>query len=168
MSDQFYREQAARRARKLWIAGGLVAFIACLGLGIFSLYYDSCSGGFDRSPEAVVRSYANAVGEGRADRAQACWERDAFFNLESGCSELCLQAVMGNEFDVSSVELGVPVPAEGGRTRLPAQVSLTCQANGESHTADILLDTAGRGYPWRHWHIVVSSLGGTVAEPWCR
>src|SRR3990172_6755390 len=120
MSDQYYREQAARRARQLWLAGGgggggggggpglggrgagkvwvgggAAAVVACVALGIVSLYYDSCTGGFDRSPEAVLRSFASSVSEGEAEAAQACWEREAYFDLEAGCSELCLQTVLG-------------------------------------------------------------------------
>ncbi|HEX9617062.1 MAG TPA: hypothetical protein VGA03_06565 [Anaerolineales bacterium] len=168
MSDQYYREQAARRARKLWLAGGAVAVVACVALGIVSLYYDSCTGGFDRSPEAVLRSFASSVSEGEAEAAQACWEREAYFDLEAGCSELCLQTVLGNGFEIVAVEIGQPNPAEGERARLPAQLSVACREGGETYSAEIVLDTAGRGYPWRHWHIVRSTLGGTVAEPWCR
>jgi hypothetical protein len=168
MSDQYYREQAALRARKLWLAGGAVALVGCLAFGIVSLYYDSCSGGFDRSPETVLRGYAGSVSEGKVEAAQACWDREAFFDLEAGCSQICLQSVSGNRFEVVAVEVGQVERVEGSRARLPAQLTVACLNNGESHIAEIDLNSAAREYPWRHWHIVYSTLGGTVAEPWCR
>jgi hypothetical protein len=167
MSDQFYRERAARRARRIWIAAGAALIGVCAMLGVISLIYDACTGSFDRSPEAVLRRYARAVSAGEAATAQACWEKDAYFDLEAGCSEICLQNVAGNRFEVANLEVSAASDEPEGRARLQAELTAACQATGETHTAEIILDTPARNYPWRHWRIVRSSLGGTVAEPWC-
>ena len=74
MSDAYYQQRARQRTRRLLIAGGLLALFACAVAGVVSLFYDACTGGFDRTPDAVVRSYLDAVRRGDAAVAQECWD----------------------------------------------------------------------------------------------
>jgi hypothetical protein len=74
---------------------------------------------------------------------------------------------LGNQFEITSIEYGEEITTDDGRLTLDVSVSATCLANNDYHEAEITLDTAAQNYPWRHWHIIYSTLGGTVAEPWC-
>ena len=57
MSDEYYRQRAARRGRMYWIIGGVLLALACVVAGVIRTYQDSCTGSFDRSPQAVIESY---------------------------------------------------------------------------------------------------------------
>jgi hypothetical protein len=168
MSDAYYQERAKRRTRNLLIAGACVASIACVVAGVASLFYDACTKSFDRSPRAVVLTYVEAVGRGDAAIAQECWEHEAYYDLEAGCSEICLSRTFGAQYQVLDIALGSPTVTATGRANLLATVSITCAKGGDEHTAEILLDSVGSDLPWRHWSIVRSDFGGTVAESWCK
>jgi hypothetical protein len=168
MSDAYYQERARRRTRRLLIAGSLLILFACAAAGISSLFYDACTRSFDRTPEAVVRSYLDAVRRGDARVAQECWEHETYYNLEAGCSEICLSRVLGVPFEVQEVEVGPAEPTPAGRAQRPATVTVTCADSGQAYGGEILLDSVGTELPWRHWSIIYSTVGGTVAQPWCR
>lgn len=55
----------------------------------------------------------------------------------------------------------------GGRSDEGGMVIAICSGSDEHHEAKIILDKTVQNYPWRHWHIIFSTSGGTVAEPWC-
>jgi len=167
-SDAYYRERAARRTR-LWVSLGLLAAIViCAVVGVRNLFYDACTHSFDRSPRAVVSTYVNAVGRGDAGGAQECWEHHAFYDLEAGCSEICLSRAFGGQFQVVDITLDEAYKTSDGRSNLQATVSIACIGSGETHIAEILLDGVGSNLPWKHWAIISSTFGGTVAEPWCK
>jgi hypothetical protein len=168
MSDAYYQERAARRARRLWIIGAAVVVVLCLVVGVVSLRYDACTKSFERSPRAVVSAFVEAVGRGDVAMAQECWEHDAYYELEAGCSELCLARVFGAQYEILGLSLGAPHTTPAGRANLTATVSIACAGGGEEHTAEIVLDSVGGNVPWKHWAIIHSSFGGTVAEPWCK
>jgi hypothetical protein len=168
MSDAYYEQRARRRTRVLLIIGGTVVVVACIAAAAVSLYYDACTKGFDRSPRAVVSAYVSAVQEGNAPVAQECWEHNAYYDLEAGCSDICLSRAMGAQFRVIDLVIGSPSATAAGRENLTATVSLACSAGGQEHTAEITLDSVGSNVPWKHWAIVHSTLGGTVAGPWCK
>jgi hypothetical protein len=168
MSDAYFEERARRRTRVLWIIGGTVVVLACAIAGAGSLFYDACTKSFDRLPHAVVSAYVEAVSHGNAPVAQECWEHNAYYSLDAGCSEICLSKALGSGFQVLDVALGSPSVTAAGRENLTATVSIACGSNGPQYTGEITLDSVGSHLPWRHWAIVRSTLGGTVAEPWCK
>ncbi|HSJ53893.1 MAG TPA: hypothetical protein VLC52_09110 [Anaerolineae bacterium] len=168
MSDAYYQERARQRTRRLLMGGGLLALVACAVAGVASLFYDACTGGFDRAPDSIVRRYLDAVRGGDARVAQECWEHDSYYELETGCSEVCLARVLGAPFEVQDVSVGPAQPTQEGRSQRVVTVNVSCTGSGETHSGEILLDSVGRDVPWRHWSIVSSTVGGSVAQPWCR
>jgi hypothetical protein len=168
MSDSFYQARARRRARILWIVGAVAIIAILVVVVIWSLYRDSCTRSFDRSPTAVISSFLEAVGQGEVPAAQGCWEHDAYYELEAGCSEICLSKVYGAQFEIFDIVPGEPYITPEGRANLEATVTIACTEGGDAHTAEILLDSVGSDLPWKHWTIIHSTFGGTIVEPWCK
>ncbi len=168
MSDAYYQAQARRRTRLLATAAAIVVVILLILFGIWTLFHDACTGSFDRSPAAVVSSFLGAVRVGNVPAAQECWEHFAYFDLEAGCSEVCLSKVYGAQFDVGEITLSEPSTTPEGRANLQAAVAIACAEGGEAYTAEILLDSVSSNVPWKHWQIVQSSFGGSVVDPWCK
>ena len=168
MSDAYYQERAKRRTRYMVIAGALVVIVACAAFGVVSVYYDACTKSFNRSPAAVVSAFVGAVGRGDAPLAQECWEHETFYDLEAGCSEICLSKVVGASYEVVEVTLDDMHITPDGRANVRASVSITCTEGREAHTGEILLDSVGANVPWKHWAIIHSTFGGSFAEPWCK
>jgi hypothetical protein len=168
MSDAYYQERARRRARVLVIVGALAVVVVCAVVGVGSLFYDACTKGFDRSPRAVVSAYVEAVKRGDGQVAQECWERNRYFDLETGCSEICLARVFGAQYQVMDLAVGSPSTTPEGRANLVVTASIACAEGGQGYTAEIVLDGVKSDLPWKHWAIVHSTFGGTVAEPWCK
>jgi hypothetical protein len=168
MSDSYYQERARRRTRILLIVGAVAVVVVLIGAVIWSLYQDSCTGSFDRSPTAVVSTFLEAVGQGEAFTAQGCWEHDAYYELEAGCSEICLSRVYGAQYEIVDIAPGDPYTTPEGRANIKTTVTIACTEGGETHTAEVLLDSVGSDLPWKHWTIVHSTFGGTVVEPWCK
>lgn len=168
MSDAYYQERARRRTRRLVVAIALVSLVGCLVAGVLALFYDACTRSLDRSPQAVVQAYVEAVRNGNARQAQECWEHEAYYDLEAGCSEVCLSRFYGASFEVRDIALGAPYTSPGGRANIEASLSLACSGSDEAHNAEILLDSVGTGLPWRHWAIIRSELGGTAVSAWCQ
>ncbi|MFZ5917194.1 MAG: hypothetical protein ACOYZ7_09695 [Chloroflexota bacterium] len=168
MSDAYYRERAARRARIFWIAAGLVALVVLTVLGVRALFYDACTRSFERSPRAIVETFVQAVGNGQAFVAQECWEHQAYYDLAAGCSQICLDRFYGTGYRVLEVVLETPQITSQGRANLTASVSIVCEQGGQTHTGELWLDSVGADLPWKHWAIVRSTFGGSVAQPWCK
>lgn len=168
MSDAYYRERAARRTRTLLIIGALVTVAICAVLGVVGLFRDACTRGFDRSPHSVVSTFVDAVRRADVPVAQECWQHHVYYDLEAGCSEICLSRVFGAQYQVVDVTIGSPHTTPDGRANLKASVSIICDDSGQEHTAEITLDSVRGNVPWRHWEIIHSTFGGTVAEPWCK
>jgi len=168
MSDEYYRQQAARRGRMLWLIAGAILVVTCAVFGTVRAYQDSCTDSFDRSPQAVIESYVQAVNHGDTSIVTNCWQHDLFLKTDTGCSEICLSKVYGSQFEVIDVEYSEAIPTEDGRLNMNTQVTVACQDSEQQYSANITLDTVSQNYPWKHWHIVYSTLGGTVADPWCK
>ena len=167
MSDTYYRERAARRARLWGIVGGLVVLTILVALGVRSLYYDPCTRGFDRAPEAVASAYVAALTRGDAAGAQSCWQHQAYYDLAAGCSEMCLSRLGKAGFVVESVAPGSVTVTDAGRARLTVAVSVLCEESGARASGELVLDSIRANVPWKHWMIVSSTVGGTVAQAWC-
>jgi hypothetical protein len=168
MSDTFYREQAARRARLLTLIGVIVATIACAAFSLFSVFRDTCTGSFDRSPEAVIRSFVEAVRSRDVSKLTSCWQHQAYLELESGCSEVCLSRILGTQFQLVDMQLSEPTTNTEGRAQVLAQVTISCPGSEMQHIGEVTLDSIASDVPWRHWKIVHSTFGGPLSAPWCQ
>jgi hypothetical protein len=168
MSDAYFQERARRRTRLLLVAGA-VAVLAVLVVAVYwTLFHDACTGSFDRAPRSVISTYLEAVARGDVLKAQECWEHESYYDLEAGCSEICLSKVYGAQFETADIVLDEPRTTPEGRANMEATVSIACSTDGMAHTASIVLDSVGSDLPWKHWTIVRSSFGGSVVEPWCK
>lgn len=141
----------------------IIAFVVILGL-----FQDDCTKGLDRSAEGVVTSYLDAVSSGDVVSAQACWQRDAYYEANSGCSQACLVKVYESRFELAELHFGEPASKSSGEQQLRAEIEVLCTESGATHKGDIILDMVAQDCPWRHWEIIYSTIGGTVANPWCR
>ncbi len=168
MSDTYYRERAARRTRIIWLVVGAIISVLCIGFSINRIFWDECTQSFDRSPEAVVRSFVEAVAAGNAEQPRRCWWDEAYFDLESGCSEICIERLLGTPFDVEDIQAGEQNLTEANRAHREMAVTISCGPGGEQHSAVILLDSIRQNVPWQHWKILQSDFGGLLAEPWCQ
>jgi hypothetical protein len=168
VSEEFHLGRASQSGRAAWIIAGLVIAFVIAFVVILGLFQDSCTQGFDRSPEAVVTSYLEAVSSGDVTLAQVCWQRDAYSDSGSGCSQACLVRVFGSRFELAELQLGEPAGTAGGGQQLEASIEIVCTESGATHKGEVALDAVAQGYPWKHWKIVHSTIGGTVAEPWCQ
>lgn len=162
MSDRTFTEQAARRRRLILLAVFPVLLAICGFLAVRNTFYDRCTLSFNRSEQAVIESYLAALSAGQLEGAQNCWQRDAYYDLSTGCSEICLQRVSGVALLFEGVEF---TPAGEG---LQAAVKVRCLTGGDSQTAAVTLAAQGGSAPWRHWRIIRSDLGGSASQPWCR
>jgi len=98
-----------------------------------------------------------------------CWQHNAYYDLESGCSEICLSRILGTPYKVKDMQIGkVTIAGESRANIISVQVSVACQGDSETRTGEIILDTVSVHVPWRHWKIIHSSFGGPLAEPWCQ
>jgi hypothetical protein len=88
MADRVYVERARRQRSRLILLGLLLLLVACAVFAVRNSFYDLCTGSFDRDPRAVVDSYLQAIINGDPVRAQDCWDHNAFFDLNAGCSEV--------------------------------------------------------------------------------
>jgi hypothetical protein len=168
MSDEYYAQRAARRTRIALVLGGAVVLVLLALLGVRSLFYDSCTHSFDRSPRAVVQAFTDGVARGDTPAIQGCWEHYAYFDVGTGCSEICLSKVAGAPVQVTQVSLGEVSTTPEGRANLPVTVTIACADGSATHSGEVVLDSVRGQVPWKHWAIVRSSFGGTVAEPWCK
>lgn len=78
MSDEYYRQRAASRTRMIWLVIGLVAAAGCLYLSITRIFWDECTGSFQRSPQAVAESYLQAIQDSDQQQPRRCWVDSAF------------------------------------------------------------------------------------------
>lgn len=168
MTDEFYRQQAARRGRMYWLIAGVLLVMACGVFGAYRAYHDSCTGSFDRSKESVIQSYTLAVIQGNESVVANCWQHDPFLETNTGCSEICVSKVYGSQFDLIEIDYGEAYSSPDGRLNMDVELTAVCVDSDQEYSAEIILDTVEQNYPWKHWHIVYSSLGGTVTEPWCK
>jgi hypothetical protein len=167
MSDEFYRQQAARRARRIWLGAGVLAVIACGLFGLFNLFFDSCTRSFERDPQAVVRQYAASISAGEEGRARDCWQHDPYYDQQAGCSQACLANLFGKPFAITGLTLQDVRQTQDGKLNLPVRVEVQCTQTGEEQSAEIILETIAQKAPWKHWQIISSTLGGKLIDPWC-
>lgn len=168
MSDEYYRQQAARRTRLIWLVVGLVVAVGCVYLSITRIFWDECTQSFQRSPRAITESYLQAIQDGNPQQPRRCWVDQAYFDLESGCSEICIERVLGTDFQVNTIEISEIELTADGRARRQVQVTVTCPENEQQHTGELTLDSIRQNVPWQHWKIIYSTVGGPLSQPWCQ
>jgi len=167
MSDTYYRERAARRNRIIILVAVLVVMVICAYFGVVALFRDSCTTSFDRQPEDVIRSYISYITTGDRDGVINCWEHKTYYELDAGCSDICVTRILGTDFQIKDISLNDPVTTEDGRANMTANVTIKCSGDETEYQGQILLDGISSDVPWRHWKIIESTVGGNVAEPWC-
>lgn len=167
MSDQQFEARAGRQRRLLLLILGLALVTACAFFTVRITFYDLCTRSFDRSAEAVARSYAEAVAAGDYSRIENCWVRDQYFSVDAGCSEICLSHASGKQFTVTGMRVGEERTGESGRRILDVQVNAACPG-GAPVAGVLVLDALSGQVPWRHWRVNESTVGGSVASPWCQ
>lgn len=168
MSDAYYRERAARRARMYWMIGILTAIVICIVTGILRIFRDECTGSFTRQPEAVIASYIEAIQTGDPFGPRRCWVDAEYFSLETGCSEICIERILGTRYEIAEIATSQPIQTTSGRGRITASVTVVCPVSGEQHKGEIILDSIGQALPWRHWKIIMSEFGGPMSALWCQ
>jgi hypothetical protein len=168
MSDEYYRQRAAQRGRRIIIFLGVALVIICGVVGVVRAFLDSCTESFTRSPQAVIESYIKAINDADQSVVINCWHHDPFYDPETGCSEACLSKFIGTQIEVEAVSFSEPQQTPGGRTRLDVNLITVCKDTGQEYSTEIILDTVSQNYPWRHWHIAHSNLGGSVPKQWCK
>jgi len=167
MGENYYRKKAARRNSIIFLSFGIIAVVAFSVYFVRNIYYDTCTQSFVRLPEEVILSYIEAISQGNSTIVQRCWDRDAYFDLQSGCSEICMAHILGTSYQIVEITIEDPFIAANNRSNLHASTTIKCPQNEEIHHGDFLLDSVSSDLPWKHWKIIHSSFGGTVAEPWC-
>lgn len=168
MSDSYYRQRAARRTRFWLLVGLVVVAVACVASGVVNVYRDTCTNSFDRAPQSVITSFIDAVRRGESEAVIRCWKHNAFYDLEAGCSEICLARILGTSYRVVELSLSEPFITDRGRANVVAAVSVVCPDGSRQHSGEIVLDSVGADLPWRHWKIVHSTFGGPLSAPWCQ
>jgi hypothetical protein len=167
MGENYYRKKATRRNLIIFLSIGVIVMAVFGVYFVRNIYYDICTQSFIRQPEEVIRSYIEAISQGNSTIVQRCWDRDAYFDLESGCSEICVEHILGTSYQVIEINLVDPFITANGRSNLHASITISCSQDEAIHHGDILLDSVSSDLPWKHWKIIHSSFGGTIAEPWC-
>jgi hypothetical protein len=168
MDENIYRRRAGRRNLIIGIVIGLLIITALTANLVRNAYFDTCTLSFDRNPESVIRAYVEAIERSDHQVVQRCWNRDAYFDLEAGCSEICLERILGTSYLIDEISLDKPSTTPEGRSNISAVVKLSCNNSAESHVGMILLDSVSRNVPWKHWKIISSDIGGLIADPWCQ
>lgn len=165
-SDQYYRERADRQRNTILAALVIILTLACLYGIIFGALRDGCTRSFDRQPNSVVESYLEAFAAGDLAAAERCWHKYAYYEIETGCSEICMSRNLGGGFSLHQADIGTEVAVGTSREQLEVTVSITCPS-GEVEQGELTLDSVRADVPWKHWKISASTIGGTLAEPWC-
>jgi hypothetical protein len=134
---------------------------------VFQILRDGCTRSFDREPKSVVVSYLEAFATGDLAAAERCWDKYAYYDVESGCSEICMSRNIGTGFSILEVELGSDIEVGTSREELEVTVKVTCPS-GTIEQGMVRLDSVRADVPWKHWRVLESSVGGTSPEPWCK
>lgn len=168
MSDTYYRERAARRTRLIWTVVGIIVTLACLFFAVNRIFWDVCTQSFTRNPEAVARSYIEAISSGDAEQPRRCWVDQAYFDLETGCSEICISRLVGTPMQVKEIEVSPVEITSAGRAQHSVRITVTCEDQKQEFSGEILLDSIRQNVPWQHWKIISSTAGGPLSAPWCQ
>lgn len=166
MTDSKYQNNWKRRARMFALVAAIGLMVACVVFATVSVFRDSCTGSYDRSPELVIKSFADAIQRTDPVTIVNCWDHNKFYELNTGCTEICLEHILGTPLNIVGTQIS-DVFQQDGRDRIRASVIVNCPDSNEQHTAEILLDTRNSSLPWAHWKIIQSNYGGEMGNTWC-
>jgi hypothetical protein len=168
MDENYYRRRTSRR-NLVFIVIAIVAIAIYVGIKtVRNAYYDICTQSYERDPGAVVESYIHAITNSDGLVVQRCWDRVAYYELESGCSQICLERILGTAYEMKAITPSQPEKKPSGRSNVLITVDISCGDSAEEHSAEILLDSVGYDLPWKHWKIIRSDFGGPISDPWCK
>ncbi len=167
MSDQYYQVRAQRQRRIIIITLILVVVVLCSAVTFWTFYYDDCTGSLNRDPVQVARSYLNGLQQGNITQVRKCWRLDPYYNVNSGCSEICLSRVAGHPYEIQTLTAGEPHINQNNRAVIDVTITIACPNTNQSHTGILRMDTIKADAPWKHWSVISSTIGGTYLEPWC-
>ena len=157
--ENYYRRQIRRRNRILIIGGVAILLILTSVFVGRNIFFDFCTNSFDRQPESVIRAYISAIENGNSNIAQRCWDRNAYYEIASGCSEACLSRLYGTDYSIDGILIKDIGPIEN-RDRLHATIHISCPRSGEIYQSEIVLDSITQDFSWKHWKILESDLVG--------
>jgi hypothetical protein len=166
MSDSKYQTMWKRRVKMIALIAGVGLMLGCLVFGTLSVFRDSCTGSYDRSPELVLKSFTSAIQKTDPVTIINCWDHNKFYELTTGCTEVCLERVLGVPLNVIETQIS-DVFQQDGRDRIRASMIVSCPNSDQQHTAELLLDTRKANLPWAHWKIIQSNYGGEMGNSWC-
>ncbi len=168
MPDSLYEQRYKQRQKWiLRIGGGILGVIFVFFL-VRAVFHDTCTNSFYRTPQSVIQSFVMSVSSQGVMQAMNCWSKNDYYSLDTGCSEICLQRMLGTPFQIANLTIGDVATNSAGRDQIKAEISGLCPDGKTTETGEIILDTANEKLPWTHWKIVQSSFGGSVGEPWCK
>ena len=165
--DAVYKRKAQRR--NLIIFSSLL-LLAVLYFGfkiIRDAFYDTCTQSFDRAPALVVKHYIDAIEIGDINTIQRCWDKDSYYELENGCSEICISRILGTQYETANIVVS-DAKIVSGRTHLDVSLTISCPGTADTFDGLITLDSIQEDYPWKHWKIIKSNFGGPLSDLWCK
>lgn len=168
MSDAEFIERNRKRTRMITAVGGGILAVALIFFLVRAVFNDTCTNSFDREPQSVIQSFVKSVSSQNLMQAMNCWNKNDYYSLDTGCSEICLQRMLGTPFQIGKLTIGEVATNSAGRDQIKVEISGLCADEKTQETGEIILDTANVKLPWSHWKIVRSSFGGSVGEPWCK
>ena len=65
-------------------------------------------------------------------------------------------------FEILDVNYGAAYSSLDGRLYLDVELTAVCEDSSQEYSPEIILDTVEQNDPWKHWHIIYSTLGGTL------
>ncbi len=165
--ENYYRRQAARKNRIIIIFGILAIITAGIVILVRNTFYDFCTNSYDRSPAGVIQSYISAIENGNGNTVRRCWDRTTYYEVSSGCSEICVSRLYGTDYEIESMDLTGSQFVDN-RSRITATLDISCPSSGETHKSKIVLDSIQQDFSWKHWKILESDFGGPISDPWCQ
>jgi hypothetical protein len=168
MDENYYRRRTTKRNLII-----IIIIVAAIGVYVGvrivrNAYYDICTQSYDRTPDGVVASYIQAITDRNGLVVQRCWDPTAYYELQSGCSQICLERILGTAYEIKAITPGQPEKTPSGRSNVQITVNIACRDSAEEHSAEILFDSVGYDLPWKHWKIIRSDFGGPISDPWCK
>lgn len=167
-TDEFFIQRRSRRLRKILLAGIPLLAVVCLAAVFYTSFRDTCTHSFDRTPEGVISGYFRAIASEDTRLVMPCWDHYAYYSLDSGCSEICLSHLLGVPLEIKAIKAEALRPTDQGRYNLEVSVEVVCSRDGQRHAGEAVLDTVNAELPWAHWKIIRSTIGGSIAHPWCQ
>ena len=99
---------------------------------------------------------------GIGSRMRRIWNLQDYHDSCTGCPEGCISKVYGTQFEIFDVNYGAAYSSLDCRLNLDVELTAVCEDCSQDYSAEIILDAVEQNYPWKNWHIIYSTLGGTL------